>query len=177
MDVRHSQDLDLNIARARLILAPATLFSIYVDVAKPDLTPWFRLTGGVLEIDRYAFVVLMLHLAYSGTVPVLTNPCADWTQSCTIAYLTLILSSTEAGQPHGYVMRPVYLAITRYLIGFLGQQARRCQDHALCRDRHDRYPAFFHHRFHAVVILQAARPASASTRSASIAINVRRNHG
>jgi hypothetical protein len=48
MDTAHSRDLDLNIARARLILAPATLLSIYIDVAKPDLTPWFRLTGGIL---------------------------------------------------------------------------------------------------------------------------------
>jgi hypothetical protein len=54
MHARHPQDLDLNIARARLILAPATFLSICIDVAKPDLTPWFRLTGGVLEIDRYS---------------------------------------------------------------------------------------------------------------------------
>jgi signal transduction histidine kinase len=174
MDARHPQDLDLNIARARLVLAPATLLSIYIDVAKPDLTPWFRLTGGALEIDRYAFAVLMLHLAYSAIVHVVTNlrpvgtrfvtitatidvvfaivlaiftegptspsyaffafaiiaaGCREGfratliiTAGCTFAYLALILLSTEAGRLHGYVMRPVYLAITGYLIGFLGQQ-------------------------------------------------------
>ncbi len=202
MDARHSQDLDLNIARARLILAPATLLSIYIDVAKPDLTPWFRLTGGVLEIDRYAFVVLILHLAYSGTVHVLTNlrpvgarfvtitatidvafaivlaiftegptspsyaffafaiiaaGCREGfratlviTACCTLAYLMLILLSTEAGRPHGYVMRPVYLAITGYLIGFLGQQrinfearVRELETaeerHSIARSLHDGY--------------------------------------
>jgi len=174
MNQRHSQDLDLNIARARLILAPATLLSIYIDVAKPDLTPWFRLTGGALEIDRYAFAVLMLHLVYSAAVHVLTNlrpadarfvtitamfdvafaivvaiftegptspsyaffafaiiaaGCREGfratlviTACSTLAYLALILLSAAPGRPHGYVMRPVYLAITGYLIGFLGQQ-------------------------------------------------------
>ena len=201
MDTAHSRDLDLNIARARLILAPATLLSIYIDVAKPDLTPWFRLTGGVLEIDRYAFVVLLLHLAYSGIVHALTNlrpvserfvtitatfdvlfaivlaiftegptspsyaffafaiivaGCREGfratlfiTASCAIAYLALILLST-AGQAHGYVMRPVYLAITGYLIGFLGQQrinfearVRELETaeerHSIARSLHDGY--------------------------------------
>jgi signal transduction histidine kinase len=174
MDARHPQDLDLNIARARLILAPATLLSIYIDIAKPDLTPWFRLTGGALAIDRYAFAVLLLHLVYSGIVHVLTNlrpmgerfvavtatidvafaiilaiftegptspsyaflafailaaGCREGfrttlliTACTTLAYLLLILLSADAGRPHDYVMRPVYLAITGYLIGFLGQQ-------------------------------------------------------
>jgi signal transduction histidine kinase len=202
MDARHPQDLDLNIARARLILAPATLLSIYIDVAKPDLTPWFRLTGGALEIDRYAFAVLMLHLVYSGGVHVLTNlrPMGDrfvavtatidvafaivvaiFTEGPTspsyaffafaiiavgcregfratlvvtacsmLAYLMLILLSAEAGQPHYYVMRPVYLAITGYLIGFLGQQrinfeARvreletTAERHSIARSLHDGY--------------------------------------
>jgi signal transduction histidine kinase len=202
MDTRHPQDLDLNIARARLILAPATLLSIYVDVAKPDLTPWFRLTGGALEIDRYAFAVLLLHLAYSGIVHVLTNlrPMGDRfvavtatidvafaivvatftegptspsyaffafaiiavgcregfratlvvTASSMLSYLTLIVLSAEAGQFHDYVMRPVYLAITGYLIGFLGQQrinfearARELETtaerHSIARSLHDGY--------------------------------------
>jgi hypothetical protein len=66
MSAEHPQDLDLNIARARLILAPATFLSIYIDTAKPDLAPWLRLTGGALEINRYAFAVLMAYLVYSG---------------------------------------------------------------------------------------------------------------
>lgn len=202
MSARHQQDLDLNIARARLILAPATLLSIYIDVAKPDLTPWFRLTGGALEIDRYAFAVLMLHLVYSGIVHVLTNlrpagarfvtvtaaidlafaivvaiftegptspayaffafaiiaaGCREGfratlviTACGTLAYLTLILLSADAGRPHDYVMRPVYLAITGYLIGFLGQQrinfearVRELETteerHSIARSLHDGY--------------------------------------
>jgi signal transduction histidine kinase len=174
MNARPPQDLDLNIARARLILAPATLLSIYIDVAKPDLAPWFRLTGGGLEIDRYAFAVLMAHLVYSGITHALTNlrsmgdrfvavtatidvtfaiVVAIFTEGPTspsyaffafaiiavgcregfratlavaacsmLAYLMLILLSAHAGRPHYYLMRPVYLAITGYLIGFLGQQ-------------------------------------------------------
>ena len=61
MHARQPQDLDLNIARARLILVLATFLSICIDVAKPDLTPWFRLTGGVGG-DRSLFGVLLLHL-------------------------------------------------------------------------------------------------------------------
>ncbi len=202
MNAGHSQDLDLNIARARLILAPATLLSIYIDAAKPDLTPWFRLTGGVLEIDRYAFAVLLLHLVYSGVVHVLANlrpvggrfvvvtatidvtfaiVVAIFTEGPTspsyaffafaiiavgcregfratlvvtacgmLAYLMLILLSADAPRPHAYIMRPVYLAITGYLIGFLGQQrinfearVRELETteerHSIARSLHDGY--------------------------------------
>jgi signal transduction histidine kinase len=202
MDARHPQDLDLNIARARLILAPATLLSIYIDVAKPDLSPWFHLTGGLLEIDRYAFAVLLLHLVYSGAVHVLTNlrlmgerfvavtatldvafatvvaiftegptspsyaffafaitavGCREGfratlvvTASSMSTYLMLILLSAHAGRPHYYLMRPVYLAITGYLIGFLGQQrihfearVRELETteerHSIARSLHDGY--------------------------------------
>jgi hypothetical protein len=44
------------------------------------------------------------------------------TASSMLAYLMLILLSAHTGRPHYYLMRPVYLAITGYLIGFLGQQ-------------------------------------------------------
>jgi signal transduction histidine kinase len=202
VDTKHTQDLDRNIARARLVLAPATLLSIYLDVAKPDLAPWLRLSGGLLEIDRYAFVVLMLHLAYAGVTHFLVNVrtvgerfvtvtatidiifaivVAIFTEGPTspssaffafaiiavgcrkgfratlvvtvcsvLPYLALIALSADVGRPHGYLMRPVYLAITGYLIGFLGQQRinfearvrelETAQErHSIARSLHDGY--------------------------------------
>lgn len=202
MNPVHSQDLDRNIARARLILAPATLLSIYIDTAKPDLTPWFSLTGGHLEIDRYAFAVLICHLGYSTATHFLANlrPIGEWfvrvtatidvafaivvavftegptspsyaffafaiialgcregfratlavTVCSMLAYLALILLSANAGRPDYYLMRPVYLAITGYLIGFLGQQrinfearVRELETakerHSIARSLHDGY--------------------------------------
>lgn len=198
---RHSIDLDLNIARARLILAPATLLSIYLDSARPDLTPWFHLTGGVLEIDRYAFAALVFHFAYSTAVHLLASTRAVgerfvWgtaaidilcaivvavftegpnspayaffafaiiavgcregfratlavTGCSMLAYLVLILLSAK-GARHYYLMRPFYLGITGYLIGYLGQQrinfeARvreletRDQRRSIARSLHDGY--------------------------------------
>lgn len=198
---RHSIDLDLNIARARLILAPAMLLSIYVDSAKPDLTPWFSLTGGLLEIDRYAFASLLLHFAYSAAVHLFastrrigdrfvcgtaaidvlcaivvavftegpTSPAYAFfafaiiavgcragfratlavTACSMLAYFVLILLSAN-GATHYYLMRPFYLGITGYLIGYLGQQrvhfeARvreletRDQRHSIARSLHDGY--------------------------------------
>jgi signal transduction histidine kinase len=197
----HFLDLDQNIARARIILAPATILSIYLDAATPDLTPWFRLTGGALEIDRYALVVLVAHLLYATALhtvvtlgaaassfriiaPVAdvgfaiavatftegpTSPsyaffsfaiiavaCRDGfgatvlvTVASAVAYLALILLSAE-GRPHYYSMRPVYLALTGYLIGFLGQQRinfetrvrqleTQAERHAIARALHDGY--------------------------------------
>jgi signal transduction histidine kinase len=43
------------------------------------------------------------------------------TAICTILYL-LLIAALSPGDWHLYVMRPAYLAITGYLIGFLGQQ-------------------------------------------------------
>ncbi len=61
-------DLELDIARARILLSVATLISIYVDPNVPDMTPWIRLTGGPLVIDRFALAALSIHLAYSIAV-------------------------------------------------------------------------------------------------------------
>lgn len=58
-------DLELNIARARIVLSVATVVSIYVDPNVPDMTPWIRLTGGPLVIDRLALATLGFHLLYS----------------------------------------------------------------------------------------------------------------
>jgi signal transduction histidine kinase len=198
---RDTIDLELNIARARLILAPATLLSIYLDAAKPDLSSWFPLTGGPLEIDRYAFTTLLCHLAYSlGThslvnlrpkgrrlasismvIDILfamivaiftegpTSPsyaffafaiiavgCREGFRAtlavtivCMLSYLAVIVLSAR-GAAHDYLMRPIYLGITGYLIGFLGQQRinfetrireleTREQRHSIARSLHDGY--------------------------------------
>lgn len=200
MNGRNSLALDLNIARARLILAPATLLSIYIDTAKPDLTPWFRLTGGLLQIDRYALIALLFHLGYAAAIHVYASlrPLDRWfvavaavmdvafaiivavftegptspsyafftfaifavgcregfratvavTASSALAYMSLIVVSGSAASD--YLMRPVYLAITGYLIGYLGQQrinfearVRELESleerHSIARSLHDGY--------------------------------------
>jgi signal transduction histidine kinase len=201
MKASHLVDLDLNIARARILLAPATLLSVYLDSATPDLTPWFRLTGGLLEIDRYALAILLLHLSYSvathsvtslrptgrrfgsitAAIDILfavaiavftvgpTSPayaffafaiiavgCREGFQAtlavtlCSmVSYFVLIVVSAD-GEARDYLMRPVYLAITGYLIGFLGQQRvnfetrvreleTREERHSIARRLHDGY--------------------------------------
>lgn len=199
MRSRHTIDLELNIARARLILAPVTMLSVYLDAAAPDLAPWFQLTGGRLEIDHRALGVLLCHLLYAATTHAFVSPrprsrrlllatvafdvffamvvtvftegptspgyaffafaiiavgCREGfratlgvTIACTLSYLTLIVLS---GPPHDYLMRPVYLGMTGYLIGFLGQQRidfelrvraleARAQRHSIARSLHDGY--------------------------------------
>ncbi|MGH7898588.1 MAG: sensor histidine kinase [Candidatus Binatia bacterium] len=172
MKTPHELDLDLNIARARIILSLATVVSVYVDPNVPDMTPWIRLTGGPMRIDRLALGALCVHLLYSTVVHAVTSTrspgrrlalattvldvlfgtlialftegptspsfaffafaivavgCREGfgatiavTLSSMALYLSLILVSAEGSSV--YLMRPVYLGITGYLIGFLGQQ-------------------------------------------------------
>ncbi len=174
MITRHLADLDLNIARARIFLSLATLVSVYADPNVPDMTPWIRLTGGPMRIDRYALAALCTHLGYSAVMhaassyrplgPRLhlaskmldiffavivavftegrTSPsfvffafaiiavgCREGfratitvTLCSAMLYLALLVLSSQGTAPSAYLMRPVYLAITGYLISFLGQQ-------------------------------------------------------
>ena len=50
-------DLELNIARARIMLSLLALISLYIDPST---------AGGLFHLDRYASVTLLCHLAYSG---------------------------------------------------------------------------------------------------------------
>lgn len=58
-------DLELTIARTRVLLPILAAASVYVDPAVPDLTPWFALTGGPFAIDRYALAILGAHFLYA----------------------------------------------------------------------------------------------------------------
>ena len=58
MHARHPQDLDLNIARARLILTPATFLSSMLPSRTSLPVPTDRRCSG----DRSLFGVLLLHL-------------------------------------------------------------------------------------------------------------------
>lgn len=50
-------DLELNIARARIVLSCLGILSMYVDPST---------SGGLFHLDRFALVTLLCHLAYSG---------------------------------------------------------------------------------------------------------------
>lgn len=201
METQEAVDLELNIARARLILAPATLLSVFLDAATPDLASWLRLTGGFREIDRYALVTLLVHLLYASTVHAIvslravdrrfvratvaidvgfaivialftegpTSPSYAFFTFAIVAigcregfratlavvavslssYLGLILLS-GSNETRVYLMRPVYLGITGYLIGYLGEQRKnfemrvrdlemRQERHSIARSLHDGY--------------------------------------
>jgi len=71
------------------------------------------------------------------------------TAASVVVYEVLILISTGGGA-EVYIMRPVYLAITGYLVGYLGQQWLDAQDemrqfeiveqrHRIARDLHDNF--------------------------------------
>jgi signal transduction histidine kinase len=200
MNTRNLPDLDLPIARARIFLSLATLISIYVDPNVPDMTPWIRLTGGPMRIDRFALTALSLHLAYSAAMHAAasyrplgrqlqiastaldilfavivaiftegrTSPSFVFfafaiittagrerfratitvTMCTAIVYMGLILASSHGAAQSVYLTRPIYLAITGYLISFLGDQRvdfetqvrvleTRSQRLAIARSLHD----------------------------------------
>lgn len=72
------------------------------------------------------------------------------TTVCVVIYLGLILVSAELGTANVYVMRPAYLAITGYLIGYMAQQRMnfetrayeletRAERQTIARSLHDGY--------------------------------------
>ncbi len=167
-------DLELSIARCRVILSAVAIVAVYVDPTHPTLTRWFPLRGGPFTIDPYTLAVMTTHLAYSvalyyalaqrlvETARLITIATwADVIFGALIALVTegatspfyaffafavvavglraglgstllvtavsavLYLSLIAVSAPHNanfYIMRPVYLAITGYLVGYLGQQ-------------------------------------------------------
>jgi signal transduction histidine kinase len=167
-------DLELSIARCRVLLSAVAIVAVYVDPTHPTLTRWLPLRGGPFTIDPYALAVMATHLAYSfGLYYALEGTLTDtrrlvaiatWgdvlfgalialvTEGATSPFYaffafavvavglraglgsTLVVTSVSAvlylsliavSAPHNanfYIMRPVYLAITGYLVGYLGQQ-------------------------------------------------------
>jgi signal transduction histidine kinase len=182
-------ELDLNIAVARMVLSLLALASWYVDPAN----------GGWFFIDESSLIVLTLHLIYSSVAFVLvrhgfaasrlpgicsvfdvafaavitlltegsTSP--SWiffifamvvvdsrtnfraamavTIGTALLYLVLLVAFVP-GPRNEYLMRSAYLAITGYLVGFIGAQRARferrlreleaaAERHAIARSLHD----------------------------------------
>ena len=61
-------DVEIEIARTRVLLSVVSIFSVYVDPTRPILTEWLPLTGGPFMIDLYTLAVMASHLAYSAVV-------------------------------------------------------------------------------------------------------------
>lgn len=106
---------------------------IFVAVRRPDSLDYVPAISTVLDV---AFAVVVTMFTEGPTTPsfvffafvIVAVGCrsgfsatAASTAVCTVLYLILIALLTP-GDWHLYVMRPAYLAITGYLIGFLGQQ-------------------------------------------------------
>jgi len=194
-------DLELNIARARIVLSLVALLSIYVDPTTPDLSSWMPLTTGAFTIDVHTLAVLAIHLAYgvaiylalsrrvaTAHVPTIStaldlffaSAVALFTEGATspafafftfaiiavgcragfrgtlavtfssIALYLAVIVFLARGAKELYVMRPAYLAVTGYLIGFLGQQSvnrearirereSAAERHGIARCLHDSY--------------------------------------
>jgi hypothetical protein len=60
--------MERTIAQCRIILSVVALIAIYLDPTTPTTLPALHLTGGSLEIDPRAFVVLFAHLVFSIAV-------------------------------------------------------------------------------------------------------------
>jgi signal transduction histidine kinase len=167
-------DLEVSIARCRVLLSAVAILAVYVDPTRPTLTRWLSLRGGPFTMDPYTLGVLTMHLVYSvGIYTVLARRLvetsrvamlttwADVVLGALIALVTegatspfyaffafavvavglraglratlvvtgasvvLYLSLIAVSAPHSanfLIMRPAYLAITGYLVGYLGQQ-------------------------------------------------------
>jgi len=75
---------------------------------------------------------------------------AMWVTTVSLAVYTVLILISVRGGADVYIMRPVYLAITGYLLGYLGQQRLELQEqmrqlevaeqrHRIARDLHDGY--------------------------------------
>lgn len=170
-----SFDMELGIARCRVLLSVIAILALYLDPTEPILTRWLPLTGGTFVINRYWVTVLVSHLAYSLVLVFLqTHPLvrparlaklATWgdilfaaavalvTEGTTSPfysffafavltaglrsglraalivtgvsvglYVVLVALSAPTGHAFYIIMRAAYIAITGYLVGYLGQE-------------------------------------------------------
>jgi signal transduction histidine kinase len=124
------------------VLCVHTLYGvvIYVVSRRPDGPEYL---GGISNVLDVAFAALVTLFTEGPTTPsfvffafvIVAVGCRSdfratviMTATCTLLYLGLIALLTP-GDWHLYVMRPAYLAITGYLIGFLGQQRVLFEEH------------------------------------------------
>jgi signal transduction histidine kinase len=101
-------DLELTIARTRMLLPILAAVSVWVDPTVPDLTPWFALTGGPFAIDRSALAILGAHLVYSLVFYALAlggrRPrAADATNVLDVLFAVAIAVFTEGRTSPAYV--------------------------------------------------------------------------
>jgi signal transduction histidine kinase len=193
-------NVEQSIARCRLMLSVAALVAVLIDPTQPILIHSVPLSSSHFNINVYALVTLITHLAYSAVIFFLTrrqlvalprlisittwcdvlfgaviagftegiaSPSyaffafavmeaglrAGFRRTLLIAgvsvglYLSLVVLSVPENN-HLYVMRSAYLAITGYLVGYLGQQrlnleagirelAAANQRQQIARDLHD----------------------------------------
>ena len=90
-------------------------FSTVLDVVFAVVVTLFTEGPATPSFVFFAFVIVAVGCRSDFRATAIT------TTVCTVLYLMLIALLTP-GDWHLYVMRPAYLAITGYLIGFLGQQ-------------------------------------------------------
>jgi signal transduction histidine kinase len=169
-----SAEVELNLARCRIILSFAAIVAVYIDPTRPILMRWFPLGGGLFWVDPHALAAMLLHLVYSLTVYVilvspaatphrvaLVSTCADVLFGVLVALvteganspfyvffafavmaagfrsglrLTLVVTASSVAlyvglvlvahpeDPAVYIVRAVYLTITGYLAGYLGER-------------------------------------------------------
>jgi signal transduction histidine kinase len=68
MTASSAQQMELNIARYRLVLSPAGVVAVFVDPAEPLLSRWIPLSSGLFLVDRHFLFVMALHFTYSAFV-------------------------------------------------------------------------------------------------------------
>jgi signal transduction histidine kinase len=118
------------------VLTVHTLYGVTIWIAvrrRPETLDYLPGISTVLDVAFAALVTLFTEgpttpsFVFFAFVIVAVGCRSDFrataisTAACTLLYLLLIALLTP-GDWHLYVMRPAYLAITGYLIGFLGQQ-------------------------------------------------------
>ncbi len=99
-----------------------TVFSTILDVIFAVVVTLFTEGPTTPSFVFFAFVIVAVGCRSDFRATAIT------TGVCTLIYLMLIALLTP-GDWHLYVMRPAYLAITGYLVGFLGQERVTFEEH------------------------------------------------
>lgn len=108
--------------RREVDLAYLAVFSTVLDIIFAIVVTLFTEGPTTPSFVFFAFVILAVGCRSHFRATIAS------TATCTMIYLALIALLTP-GDWHLYVMRPAYLAITGYLVGFLGQQRVIFEEH------------------------------------------------